>query len=81
MRFEKNEEKPRRQRKYPPSVVHDVHIAVAVEVADRKDMQLARFEFFLHSVGGEDGDSDAAEDGFLDGLIAAKFEAYPQIPQ
>jgi hypothetical protein len=47
--------------------------------ADLKGAQLACLEFLLHGVAGQDGDSDASQDGLLDGLVAAEFQGDPKV--
>ena len=52
MRFQEDEEQPGWERQHAPLVLHDEHVAIAMEVADLKGMQLARLAFLLEGVGG-----------------------------
>ena len=73
------QEQAGRERQHPPSVQHGEHLPVAVQVAHREAVQLARREFLLHGVDGEDGHPDAPQDRVLDGLVAAEFQGDPEV--
>jgi hypothetical protein len=79
MGFEKVEKQPGREGQDAPLVLHDVHIPVTVQVADREGEQLPRPEFLLHSVGGQNGCPDVPEDGLLDSFVTAELQGHPKI--
>ena len=75
MRFEEREEQPRRDGQHPPPVLHDEHVAVAVQPLHGEDAEAGGGE------GRQDAHPDAAADGPADRLVAPEFERDPELGQ
>src|SRR5581483_1932503 len=77
--FEEGEEQAGREWQNAPAILHDEHVAVAVEVRDLKSVQLAAFQLLLDGKSRNNRQTNASQHGLFDGLIAAEFQGNPQI--
>ena len=61
------------------AVGYDEHLSIAADLSDRQGEEPARLDLFPDGESGQNGHTHAADNRFLDGLIAPEFEYDMQV--